>query len=204
MLWRIYLSYIEYLIYCMYLDRQAWANSVDPDETPQKAASCMKDDKKRIASGVCAAFLLYMLVMSAVTSAMPDTCPEHTRLSTSTLVLPFHAWDTTQTCQIYVSTFGYLPVCFTVKATHTPKAHPQLTLKSLTLVWLERTRSICQRFLMSPSMLGLCHFFQNAQHSSGSYANVWHPCYLELGRKSICMFLNEATFWLFWFCAVHI
>ena len=28
-----------YRIYHMYLDRQAWANSVDPDETPQNAAS---------------------------------------------------------------------------------------------------------------------------------------------------------------------
>ena len=26
-------------IYHMYLDRQAWVNSIDPDETPQNAAS---------------------------------------------------------------------------------------------------------------------------------------------------------------------
>ena len=32
-----------------------------------------KDDKTRIASGVCAAFHLYTLV----TSATPDTCPKH-------------------------------------------------------------------------------------------------------------------------------
>ena len=29
----------EYRIYRKYLDRQAWANSVDPDEMPQNAAS---------------------------------------------------------------------------------------------------------------------------------------------------------------------
>ena len=29
----------EYRIYRTYSDRQAWANSVDPDETPLKAAS---------------------------------------------------------------------------------------------------------------------------------------------------------------------
>ena len=29
----------EYHIYSMYLDRQAWANSVDPDEMPQNVAS---------------------------------------------------------------------------------------------------------------------------------------------------------------------
>ena len=28
-----------YRIYHMYSDRQAWANSIDPDETPQNAAS---------------------------------------------------------------------------------------------------------------------------------------------------------------------
>ena len=28
-----------YSIYHMYSDRQAWANSIDPDETPQNAAS---------------------------------------------------------------------------------------------------------------------------------------------------------------------
>ena len=27
-----------YRIYCMYSDRQAWTNSVDPDETPQNVA----------------------------------------------------------------------------------------------------------------------------------------------------------------------
>ena len=29
----------NYHIYHMYSDRQAWANSLDPDETPQNAAS---------------------------------------------------------------------------------------------------------------------------------------------------------------------
>ena len=33
------IDYNEYRIYRMYSDRQAWANSVDPDETPQNAAS---------------------------------------------------------------------------------------------------------------------------------------------------------------------
>ena len=30
---------LGYRIYRMYSDRQAWVNSVDPDETPQNAAS---------------------------------------------------------------------------------------------------------------------------------------------------------------------
>ena len=30
---------LNYRIYHMYSDRQAWANSIDPDETPQNAAS---------------------------------------------------------------------------------------------------------------------------------------------------------------------
>ena len=29
----------QYHIYHMYLDRQAWTNSAEPDETPQNAAS---------------------------------------------------------------------------------------------------------------------------------------------------------------------
>ena len=32
-------THTEYSIYRMYSDRQAWANSVNQDETPQKAAS---------------------------------------------------------------------------------------------------------------------------------------------------------------------
>ena len=30
---------VKYRIYSMYLDRQAWANNVDPDETPHDVAS---------------------------------------------------------------------------------------------------------------------------------------------------------------------
>ena len=29
----------DIVVYRMYADRQAWANSIDPDETPQNAAS---------------------------------------------------------------------------------------------------------------------------------------------------------------------
>ena len=29
----------EYRIYSKYLDKQAWTNTVDPDQTPQNAAS---------------------------------------------------------------------------------------------------------------------------------------------------------------------
>ena len=31
--------HVKYHIYLMYSDKQAWANSVDPDEMPQNAAS---------------------------------------------------------------------------------------------------------------------------------------------------------------------
>ena len=34
-----YLLRAQYRIYHMYSDRQAWANNLDPDETPQNAAS---------------------------------------------------------------------------------------------------------------------------------------------------------------------
>ena len=37
--WRNNFSITLHKNYCMYLDRQAWANSVDPDETLQNAAS---------------------------------------------------------------------------------------------------------------------------------------------------------------------
>ena len=34
-----FLAYMYVIFYCMYLARQAWANSVDPDETQQNVAS---------------------------------------------------------------------------------------------------------------------------------------------------------------------
>ena len=36
---QVYLKHILYRIYHMYSDRQGWANSIDPDETPQNTAS---------------------------------------------------------------------------------------------------------------------------------------------------------------------
>ena len=39
LLWKQYEPHFEYHIYHMYLDRQAWANSIDPDERLQNAAS---------------------------------------------------------------------------------------------------------------------------------------------------------------------